>query len=808
MTVPNKQEVIQAIRDNAPKELLDQVIWLAYYFRENQDGSYSKPPVRGYSVAADQPSFSFEEVIQDGYPGIKLNPQNIYVAVDVDDKEAKRGNVPFTYERIPEKFRLWLEAENSYTEISPSGCGIRTLFKVRSKDGLPGRVNLNAELCLGGELFINTGYVTLTGNYLFGNGIKEIDANELLPWYSKNGQPSADTSPPPTPQPMPEMPPSVPKLKEVIAALDCCRLDQSTIIKKSYTAVTGEDYNHYEYWIKILSACHHYTTVAGKYEEQLLAHVIEWSKTDEDAFQSEDDVITHWASFTENPGSNIVTYNTLFKFARLTRFEWPKEKMYKGDPTGKPRVNEYSNFVYLMEYYDFSVYHEPYTNSFYVSGDEKILTQYFTGEKLSQFFGKVGPLDIDDLSGRLWCVAQDNHYDNVAFSSISQIVRIYVNRSVKTFNLMEQWLSTPYEELPKDLKEPGTDTLCSNIDYLLSCIKFSSDQNLELAEIYLQAFFFGIVMPIYNTDRKWAEHNFMLILTGPENCRKTSFFSSLFPENFVDYLLTHSTETLSSSKSLRDFMIQLSSAALVVVDEFEIFYSPQNDSLFKTLVTSKSVEYVPIYSKTMKKAVRTAALAGTTNKEKLPIEQDSSRRLALVSVKFIDTDALKKINWHYFYNHYVKKGKILLQNQKYPWKLSQAQINLQYQENEKYRSRNDLEIVLREAFDFDIPFDGLHTIKRIQGPYEDSRILYTRKDIQGVLLQKSPTMRIKPSALSNVLERLCGRYTSTMNRRVDLTACKGTVRNGVAQQKQFKRYIMPPVITDFVPERDMEENDD
>jgi hypothetical protein len=252
-------------------------------------------------------------------------------------------------------------------------------------------------------------------------------------------------------------------------------------------------------------------------------------------------------------------------------------------------------------------------------------------------------------------------------------------------------------------------------------------------------------------------------------------------------------------------MIQLSSAALVVVDEFEIFYSPQNDSLFKTLVTSKSVEYVPIYSKTMRKAGRTAALAGTTNKDKLPIEQDSSRRLALIGVKFINTDELRKINWHHFYNQFVTKGKMLLENREFPWKLSQDQINLQYRENEKYRSRNDLEIVLREAFNFDSEFEGLHTIKRIQAPYDETtRKLYTRKDIQGILLQKSPTMRVKPSALGNVLERLCGKYTSTINRRKELPACKGTIRNGIVEQKHIRRYVMPPAITDFVPEQNME----
>jgi hypothetical protein len=806
--IPDKDALVQAIRKNVPEELLNQKIWLAYYYEKNNDGTYSKPPVKGYSVDPNKPSYMFDEVIQDGYPGIKINSSNRLVAFDVDDKKAKLGEETFSFDKIPAKLREFLTGSNTYTELSPSKCGVRSLFLTDSKEDLPGRANLIKELCLGGELFVNSGYVTVTGDKLFGTDVMHITKEEIQQFYNSNGhKPTAvdifraDGNK--------SVPASLPKLNDVLYAIDCCKLDQSAIVKGAYKSILNQEYNHYDYWIKILAACHNYVSLAGQYEEHVLAHVIDWSRTDQESFQSEEDVITHWASFTEEPGKNTVTYNTLFKFARMMRFDWPKEKISKrGKPTGMPRVNEYANFKYLMEYYDLNVYHESNTNAFYVSGDEKIIKTYFTNEGTSTFFGKQGPFDIDTLTFSIWRMAQDNHYDNVSVGSLSQIAKAFVAHKTQTFNLMEDWLNTPYGELPQELKEPGTDPKFSNIGYLMSCIKFSPSMNLELAEIFLRAFFFGIAMPIYNPERIWPEHNFMLIFTGPENCRKSSFFSSLMPKQLADYLIIHSTETLSSDKSLRDFRIQLSSSAILVIDEFEIFYSPQNDSLFKNLVTSSSIDYTPIYSKSVVKAKRTAALAGSTNKEKLPIEQDSSRRLAIVDVLHIDTDALLKVNWHYFYNRFIERGRDLLEQGRYPWKLSQQAIEMQYQENEKYRSRNDLEILLTEAFDFDHEFPGLHVITNIQNPYAEdgtTQILYTRKEVTNALLQKNPSARTKPSALTNVLERLCGRYTKTQRGEKELPRCKGKVKKGVAIQGPHRRFIMPPRITDFVPEANMED---
>jgi hypothetical protein len=231
--IPDKDALVQAIRKNVPEELLNQKIWLAYYYEKNNDGTYSKPPVKGYSVDPNKPSYAFDEVIQDGYPGIKINSSNRLVAFDVDDKKAKLGEETFSFDKIPAKLREFLTGSNTYTELSPSKCGVRSLFLTDSKEDLPGRANLIKELCLGGELFVNSGYVTITGDKLFGTDVMHITKEEIQQFYNSNGhKPTAvdifrtDGNK--------SIPASLPKLNDVLYAIDCCKLDQSAIVKRAY----------------------------------------------------------------------------------------------------------------------------------------------------------------------------------------------------------------------------------------------------------------------------------------------------------------------------------------------------------------------------------------------------------------------------------------------------------------------------------------------------------------------------------------------------------------------------------------------
>ena len=785
---PNKEKLVDKIEANFPRELLDSKIWLAYFYQRKKDGTFTKPPCaqQGHTVEGDKEGVTFWEAIKDGYPGIKINSHTDLIAFDVDDKEAKLGKRPFDLQNLSEEFMKFMIETDSYAEISPSKCGLRIIMRCDDKTDLPGRANLSNDLCIGGELYIKSGYVTITGDQIAGESIKTIRSGELKRWFQ-----TAEIIEFPKTNAKLNLPP----LNLVLDALRACFLDQRERVRTAYKTIIGQDYSHYDYWLKIMSACHDYAVKSGQAVEMVSA-IVKWSMTDKIGFESEEDVIKHWSSLSSKESG--VTYSTLFKFAQLLKFQWPEEAYDKqGNPTGKPQINSLENFKYLIEYFSIELYQDVFDGCVYVTANEEVLNTHFRqGCDIRSFFGMVGPFSHDTLKGIFWGLAQKNGYTNCTFSTISPLASKYLSTNIKKVNMLKAWLDTPPEKLSEDMIEKDTDTSKSNLDYLMSCMRFSDRQDLGLAKKFLETFFFEMMMPIYNTERKYSQRSFMLVMTGPENCRKTTFFSMLFPANLRRQFVTNSTETLGGAKSIRDFSTSLVTSALVVSDEFEIFYNKKNDSLFKTYVTSDVIDYVPIYEKTMRKEHKNAVLAGTTNKRSLAFEQDSNRRLAILDVRFIDTSAMECINWHHFYRDFIDRGKKAMLNGIHPWKVSDEVIQQQYKVNEEFRGQSNLEIILRETFDFDMK---THTkvVDYENGSVQLNKQLSKMSDIVGAIKQIYPGIDIKPAELKHLLKRLCGNYTGTTNKTKLLEKVKGYISNGIIIQGQWTRYVVPPVLTDF-----------
>ena len=785
-SIPNKQQLVDKIRENLPQELLSQPIWLAYYYKKNEDGTYSKPPCaqRGHTVSGDKPGVTFEEAIRDGYPGIKINERTDLVAFDIDDKDAKHGKRKFDIMNLSEDFKEFIMSQDSYMEYSPSGCGLRILMRCDDKQDLPGRVNLSKEKCIGGELFINSGYVTVTGEHISGEQIKDVTRYNLKMWYEIPKK--AEVIDIPTDF-------NHPKLPLVLDALKLCKLDQSDRVQKAYRTVTKQEYNHYDYWIKIMAACHNYATVTGQMNK-LTSAIVEWSQSDEIAYDSDDDVIHHWSSFDADNG---VTYSTLFKFAKLLKFEWPQEVYDKSGPTGKPMQNSPVNFEYFMDYFNIKFYRDVFGDYYYVKAPKDVLSKYFLkAYDVDMYFGMAGPFTMKSLEATVWDFASQNGYLNISLGVLTQLITTYLAKFSNKTNMFKMWLETDPDNLHDDMIEHNTDISKSNLEYLMSCITLADSQDPEIVNTFFNTLFFEMVMPIYNPDRLFSQRSFMLILTGPEACRKTTFWSMLFPAKLRSHFVTSSTETLGGAKSIRDFSASLVSSALVVVDEFEIFYNKKNDSLFKSLVTSDTIDYVPIYEKTMKKEPKNAVLVGTTNKKSLPFEQDSNRRLALVQVKWIDTDMMKTINWHHFYRQYISEGKKAMMNGIYPWKLSGGVLQKQYLANERFRSQTNLEIIIRECFDFDMKIHD-KPINYDNNSVQTNKDLLKSSEITGAIKQRYPEIIIKPAELKHTLKRLCGKYTNTVDKKLSLRTCQSAyIEDGIVTQGQYVRYVMPPQLID------------
>lgn len=149
-----KPSPLQVIPANIPQELKDFPQWVCWKYEWNGQ-KWTKPPFhpKGFGASKTKPQHysAFNKVLAayqkgsfDGI-GFVLTDNDPFVAIDIDHCL----NDTF----LSDEARGIIKTMNSYTEISPSGTGIRIFVK--------GTIPRNIKK--GIEIYINASYVTVTG---------------------------------------------------------------------------------------------------------------------------------------------------------------------------------------------------------------------------------------------------------------------------------------------------------------------------------------------------------------------------------------------------------------------------------------------------------------------------------------------------------------------------------------------------------------------------------------------------------------------------------------------------------------------
>jgi hypothetical protein len=185
----------------ALNELRTRPQWVAWHYLE-RDGNVTKPPVnprngRGASHSDPATWGTYEEAaafaLKHGLPGVG------YVLTDDDDiTGADLDDCIDEFDTIDDWARKIAEHAETYTEISPSGRGLRLIWRGKIDKTIkcdPARV----------EVYRHKRYLTITGNHLTGTP-QEI---RPAPLTERALQARAEQFKP-APQPAPEMPPHKP----------------------------------------------------------------------------------------------------------------------------------------------------------------------------------------------------------------------------------------------------------------------------------------------------------------------------------------------------------------------------------------------------------------------------------------------------------------------------------------------------------------------------------------------------------------------------------------------------------------------
>ena len=193
--------LLQLLVPEAPAELMARDRWLLWRYEESSSEKPTKVPypVNGWkgSTTDSRTWSSFRVAInafkQGGYSGIGFvfSADDEFVGIDLDDCIDENGHIKLWAKKILEKFQ-------SYSEISPSGRGIKIwvrgslpggrAVKVSvNKNGMPIAYDNTAEYDGGVEMYERARYFTYTGNQLPGTPFEICDCSAMVAsaavWY-------------------------------------------------------------------------------------------------------------------------------------------------------------------------------------------------------------------------------------------------------------------------------------------------------------------------------------------------------------------------------------------------------------------------------------------------------------------------------------------------------------------------------------------------------------------------------------------------------------------------------------------------
>ena len=142
---------------------------------KNGNPKIKKPPLDIHRIKIDcttHAGFTFKEVSDAEKLGFIMRKEDGLVGIDLDKCIREDGSIPDEIREIINRF-------NSYTEISPSGKGIRIfVYGTLLRDSKSKNGNF--------EIYSHNRYLTVTGNILSGSNTKIIHNQEAIDWFIDN----------------------------------------------------------------------------------------------------------------------------------------------------------------------------------------------------------------------------------------------------------------------------------------------------------------------------------------------------------------------------------------------------------------------------------------------------------------------------------------------------------------------------------------------------------------------------------------------------------------------------------------------
>ncbi len=693
---------------------------------------------------------------------LEKNPedQNGYVFLDVD-------NLPeqFTEDDIPQVIRDLTTLCPTYAEISPSGTGLRVIYHTdRTSPFLSHGKVLQCKAKTDTKLYVNTCYVTITGHeYLplskSNKVIYQIDparlADLLLASKARKVQPISSTLASPT------LGLQKPRhtLKDLTRWLMAMpqTLSQSKfkpILDRTYESFNNPLTNQadYEHWQRMAQAVHYGAAVLNEVENG--ADLFEtWSSLDPYSETSVEEARQKYFDNAPKFDGFDLTEQTLARLFHALKPRWPFPAFEgRGDkrvPTENPVVPNMANWQALFDHFEIKLEQNEINKQYRFYGMSHIMLEYFKGSK--------DYLSKEAIISDVHYFANTNGFTQASETPASHFSKRLITSTISTYNPVKRWIDEEHERKPYS---PNEGSYFQQLWETLSIPK-AYEYREDLYRSYMKKNLMGIIRAHYYTGQ-FKHTTGMVILRGPEKCRKSSWVGLLLTQDLKDYVFASQTEPTKSV--VKELQLEAGVCQIMLRDEVEVLMQ-QNDSALKNFLSQEDDAYRPLFGNTPIKVPRKSIIFGTTNQHELRISNNGSRRLMVIPVKYCDTDALLEIPLARMYLELKYEFDNTPQREQPSlWVLDDKEAHTTNQINsDENSSSSDLGMTLQEVFRLDAPFNikdfynSKGTIAR-KGPR-----LLTHTQVKTLIALQTgiPSHQIKGPAMKNELKRVLGTWSDT-----------------------------------------------
>ena len=779
-----------------PTELQSLKQWITWRpGTPNKKGKYTKMP--NIKFVEHDKHLAFSDAFHNGRYGFVPYHSDDILLIDIDNTTS--------LEDLPQGLQDWITTNTPYTEITPSGNGLRVVAKLTSgttKEEWEGNIaTARPGLKYVERLTFADHYQTFTNDVVIEGGVPEIPGellNELF-YIKKKGisdTPVIDITTGLNLNTMSEVPP-IEAFREKLLRIPS---DGNPRIQKIYEEIESKAYVHYDFWLMVAMSCKNY---GMHINDDAAAYKLfdEWSALDVHNYKGQDDTYHKWSNVDPEKARHI-SWRTVGYIGDRLQYDWPLPIIKKGKSTGYPQPSQLDNFYYLMQFYSIEAWRDELDpDAIYLSGDDDLLTVYFGKFAAPQITDKPmwGPIPQKQLHHRMHEFLQRNKYNSVQQSLVKTLVDTWISAQDRSFNILKEYYRAEAVKVPESFRV--NHHLAHTFDDLWSCVNVQKGFESEIP-LYKEMFrkWFFIQMKNLYYDGDLDTDNAVLVLTGPQNCRKSTFIRLLLPKHLREKYIRRTNENLKDANSMRTASKIAASSIIMEWDEGDRILDEKYDSAMKAFITEPLATFRDLYEKDVITIRKRAAYAISTNSDKLSLGRDGVRRFWIIPVQFMDTDKLLQLNLHSIYRQLYDefqaqlacytKGCVL------PWCLTSDQIvRLETATTKEHTAKSSLGLILDETFDS----GNQSRLAELRDCVNINKWPYPCRLGQittYIKMNASADIKMTPAHLKRELEQLCARYTDTQYE--PKTYGNYVVTRGKVKVADRVYYIIPP---EYDPEK-------